>query len=286
LCQQLSVVQLVNMRVYLAVWALCLIAVIMTCEPNNSTSFPQSNSQTQAQDGTTTIEANQKNYKTAYESSKSDTHSPNWYAPLERPEWDAVVVAIGALLLIGWQSWETRKAAQASQKNTELYISKERARLRVDIKPLTFPSQTDPAYNMVDFTVSIYGPTDAFVTESSCAAYFYSSHVIDTPDIADLSMFPIHSLPSAIKANSPPIECYAFLNIAVTGETNDNVIIAEIKAKHFAVGIRGWIKYRDVFGRDRETTFRHVWQYTDVKYGLGEFGDWIKRGKPEENRES
>jgi hypothetical protein len=273
------------MRVYIAVFALCIIAAIMASEPYSSPRTEQNTESAQeSREGAVTV--TEQPPKTGNSEQKAQNDPPEWYTAFERPEWAAVVVALIGLGIIGWQSWETKKAAQATEKNTELYINKERARLRVDIRPLTFPSQTDPAYNMVEFTVSIYGPTDAFVTESSCAAYFFPWQVIDNPDIADLSMFPIHSLPSAIKANSPPIECYAFLNIAVTGSANDNVLIAEIKARNFAVGIRGWIKYRDVFGRDRETTFRHVWQYTDVKYGLGEFGDWIKRGKPEENRET
>ena len=275
------------MRVYLAVWALCLIAVVMTCEPNNSTSFPQSNPQTQADNGVTAPQAHDQNCKPCGNPANAGNSSPQGDAPLKRPEWWLVILGFPTLGFLIYQAIVSGRAASTAEKNTELYISKERARLRVDIKPLTFPSEINPAYNTVDFTVSIYGPTDALITESSCVAYFYPWHVIDNPDLADLAMHPIHLLPSVIPTNSPPIECYAFLHIAATGNANDNVIIAEIKAKHLAVGIRGWIKYRDVFDRERETAFRHVWRYNDAMYGLGEeFGDWIERGKPEENRKT
>jgi hypothetical protein len=151
------------------------------------------------------------------------------------------------------------------------------------MKPLVFPPNPDSFYS-VNFKVSIHGPTDAFITESSCAAYFYPWEVINRPDLADLAMFPIHPLPAVIPANSPPVDCYAFLSI---GNAPYNVIVAEIKAKKLFVGIRGFIKYKDVFGKDRETAFRYLWQYTDLIYGLGEeFGDWTKRGNPEENRET
>ncbi len=281
------------MKVYLAVWVLCTIAAIVTAAPYNDTRLGRDNSKAQPQSSTPTAASKNQNDKPSAESIKADSYTPKWYTPLERPEWLTVIIATFALLVIGWQSWETRKAAEASQKsvetaaqNIELYISKERARLRIEMKPLAFPSQADPAYNTVDFNVAIYGPTDAFVTESLCVAYFYPWQVIDNPDLANLAMLPIHSLTSVIRANSPPIECYAFLNIDASS-TNDNVTIAEIKAKRLAVGIRGFIKYRDVFGRDRETAFRYVWRYSDAMYGLGEeFGDWIKRGNLEENRET
>jgi hypothetical protein len=175
-----------------------------------------------------------------------------------------------------------KKVAETSAKNIELYIGKERARLRIELKPLVFPAKPEYSHS-VDFTVSIHGPSDAFITESLCTAYYFPPQVIAQPDLAVSVMMPINPLPSVITANSPPVDCYAFLGF---NDASYKVIVDEIKAKNFIVGIRGFIKYKDVFGGERETAFRYVWQYTDVMYGLGEqYGGWVQQN-PDENRET
>lgn len=177
-----------------------------------------------------------------------------------------------------WQAIVSTTAARAAAQNIELYISKERARLRVEMKPLELPDKPDPAYS-VDFTVSIYGPTDAFITESLCVAYIFPEQVIDNPDLGDRVMFPIHPLPAVIPAKNTPLDCYAF--------PGDEFLIAEARNRRMLIGVRGCIKYRDTFERERETTFRYVWRYAEKMYGLGpDYGDWVKNGRPEENRET
>lgn len=42
-------------------------------------------------------------------------------------------------------------------------------------------------------------------------------------------------------------------------------------------------EHMDVFGRDRETTFRYVWEESPVPTLAGK---WGKCGKPEENHET
>jgi hypothetical protein len=55
-----------------------------------------------------------------YAPEESDTHSPHWYASIKRPEWLQIIVAILGIAVIAWQSWETRKAAEATRKSVEL----------------------------------------------------------------------------------------------------------------------------------------------------------------------
>lgn len=179
----------------------------------------------------------------------------------------------------------TEKSAVTAKENIELYISKERARLRVEMKPLVLPPKPDPAYT-VNFTVNIYGPTAAFITESLCVAYIFPMEVIDNPELGVAVMFPIHPLPTVIPANSPPLDCYAFLSLI---SSDEKFFISEVKARRFFVGIRGFVKYKDVFDRERVTAFRYVWKYHEAMDSPGEeqeYGDWIKRGKPEENQET
>ncbi len=43
---------------------------------------------------------------------------PKWY---ESPEWVLVIVGIVTCFVIGWQSWETRRAAEATRINAEVF---------------------------------------------------------------------------------------------------------------------------------------------------------------------
>jgi hypothetical protein len=146
--------------------------------------------------------------------------------------------------------------------------------------PLVIPSTSDSGFNTVDFTVSVYGQTDAFITDSRCVAGMGPQEFINYPELFDKVMFPIHFLPSVVVANAPPKECSALLG---DNEGSDNLLIEEVKAKRMFVCVRGFIKYKDVFDRERETVFRYVWRYSDV---VEDYGQWERCGKPEENRET
>lgn len=152
------------------------------------------------------------------------------------------------------------------------------------MKPLVLSPRAESQYSTADFSVSIYGPTDAFITESLCVAYIYPEQAIEQPALADRVMFPIHDIGPVIRANSQPLDCYAFLD---TYLRSDNPIVTEIREKRMFVGIRGFIKYKDVFDRARETTFRYVWRYNEIPgFAETEYGDWVKCGRPEENQET
>jgi hypothetical protein len=62
----------------------------------------------------------------------------------------------------------------------------------------------------------------------------------------------------------------------------------DIEADRLFVGIRGFMIYKDVFDRERETRFRYVWKYRDKGNipGLKRWGIWQKCGKEEENKET
>lgn len=202
-----------------------------------------------------------------------------------------VIVGIVTSAFIWWQASETRRsvqairdsiphqerAANAAAQNIDLYINKERARVRIQMKELTLPSADDSEYDTVDFTVNAYGQTDAFVTESLCVSYMFPTGIIDDPDLGDRVMFPIVQLPAVIRANTP-VECCALL-----GKRTNKLMVDEIKAKRMATGVRGFIMYRDVFEQKRETHFRYKWEYSEA---VEDYGQWVKSGRPEENRET
>ena len=135
-----------------------------------------------------------------------------WHLVLNNPEWSLVIVGLLTFFVIGWQAVETKKAAQATRKSAEsiqqqitvmerqtratenaataakdsaeatkqsveMMISKERARLRVELKPLGLELDFHEFYT-VDFTIAIDGPTSAYNVESACTAYVCSSSAL------------------------------------------------------------------------------------------------------------
>jgi hypothetical protein len=172
------------------------------------------------------------------------------------------------------------KGADATRDSIEMFINKERARLQIEMKPVALPTKPEPAHT-VDFTVNIHGATAAFITDSLCVAYIFPWEVVDEPELGAAVMFPIHELPTVIPANSAPLDCFAFLS------SSNDVLISQAKTRRFFIGIRGFIRYKDVFDRERITSFRYVWRFSEGMTELSDgrqFGDWLKNGKPEENQ--
>jgi hypothetical protein len=173
-----------------------------------------------------------------------------------------------------------KDGAEAANKNIEMFISKERARIVVTLQKLTLVPKSGAAYT-VDYVVSSHGPTPAFITDTRCVAYILPITSIASPDAGEAFNFPVYSLPKVISPNSTPQETFAFLYV-------DESNLSQIKAGRLFVGMRGFIKYKDVFDRDRQTGFRYVWKYLPHGlYGLsGDYGDWEECGTEADNHKT
>jgi hypothetical protein len=242
-----------------------------------------------------------------------------WQLFLNNPEWALVVVGILTILVIGWQAVETRRAAQATQisakaiqqqiavmerqtkatedaatsakdtaestkQSIEMMISKERARLRIDLKKLNVSPKTLAVYT-IDFTVAIDGPTAAYIVDTGCVAFALPLPNIDSIGAGDAVISSLSLLPKVIPPHSSPLEQFA---IFIIGDRNAENMISEINNDRLFVGIRGFIKYKDVYGRNRDTRFRYVWKFYKFP-SLPEterFGSWEKCGAEDENCET
>lgn len=71
----------------------------------------------------------------------ADRETPHWY---ESPEWVLVIVGIVTAFVIGWQSYETRRAAESSAESGQAFISAERAWVLVETGTIPDDFQPDP----------------------------------------------------------------------------------------------------------------------------------------------
>jgi hypothetical protein len=152
------------MRVYIAVFALCLIAAVMTSEPHNSASLPKGNPQTQAHGNVTATQATEQHCKPCNDTAKTDGNTPKWYAPLKRAEWWLVILGFPTLFFIAWQAWETRKAGQTARNNTDAFIHSQRPWLALNVgiaSPLIFDNEHSQMHLTFAVTVRNIGQMPA-----------------------------------------------------------------------------------------------------------------------------
>jgi hypothetical protein len=227
-----------------------------------------------------------------YYTDEAGCNPPKWYATLKRPEWLQVIVAAIGIAVIAWQGFLTRRAAQATEiaaraakDNIELIISKERARLRIKLSDLKLVPEGELRVYLVNFTVNIFGTTPAFITDTGCSGAILPPEAINDAETGDRAMIPLQGFPDLIPPNSQPI--HQFTIFYYSGEETEGML-EEVRADRFFVMIRGFIKYKDVFDRARETNFRYVWKYEDftVPPSTERWGHWERCGPPDHNKET
>jgi hypothetical protein len=139
-----------------AIFAIC----VLSAQPNKAANGKQSTAdQSQA---SIVLAQPQKQDQTTSNKAESTPDSPQWYTPLKQPDGMLVIVGIITCLVIGWQSWETRKSARGAQKaaeaallNTQVVINAERAWIVVDVE--------SPAPGKFNFIAKNVGRTPAKV---------------------------------------------------------------------------------------------------------------------------
>jgi len=224
------------------------------------------------------------------------------YTALEKPDWLTVIVAVLALCVIAWQSYETRKAAKAAVLGVQISISKERFRIKV--RPpdrWNFPVDFDPStqqavlqrehWQGVMYDLHCYGLTEGYILEA-----FDGACVSDSLTAPPLIVSPIHNLPWRIDPTDSKQSYWRgeARMLARMESLEDAIAVAE---GHKFIHFWGRIKYRDVFfdvsKKERETSWRWVWKFTGNAGDTtiftplgGRFGKWEKCGPPEDNRET
>jgi hypothetical protein len=169
--------------------------------------------------------------------------------------------------------------AEAGKAMLELIINKERARIRVQLKPLDLAPGIWPGH-AVEFSVHLHGPTEARILDSG--AEVVTSNSAEPPPtgyMSPISLGEVMISTNAVVQKSAYFEGFR-LDDAETGRIQDR--------KRF-VHFRGFIRYKDVFERERETVFQYLWNVTDLNVpGQPEkrFAFWSKVGTSSDNAET
>ena len=171
--------------------------------------------------------------------------------------------------------------AVASAAMLELIVNKERARIRVEMKPLDL-TFTGIGVNAVEYTVRLYGTSEARVLESGAEVSVDSSL---EPDNRNGYMMPA-GLPEVLTPVNPVHEKSTFF---MSASSLNPVLVDRIRERKAFVHFRGFIKYRDVFDKERETKFLYLWNVTEWVV-IGKQGElysyWAKCGKEGDNIET
>ncbi len=171
------------------------------------------------------------------------------------------------------------KNAETARQNIEMFISRERAHLRVEVIPLEWPLQPGPA--KLKYKVTLHGATEAYIMTSCARAEIMDS--LEPQD--DAKWWPAMSIPQVIGPNNRVVEAvaegiYPKMNLE---QPDIDAIDAGKKFIHF----RGFIRYDDVFGTERMTRFRRAWEVSNARNPDGtRSAHWSKRGSPKDNSET
>jgi hypothetical protein len=171
------------------------------------------------------------------------------------------------------------KSAETAKQNLEMFMSRERGHLRVELLPIEWPLK--PGAAKLGYRVTLYGSTEAYVT-SSCAR----AELTDSPEaVDDPHWFPAMNIAQVITPEHRVAEGY--MQGLFPRMSLEQADIDAIEAGKKFIHVRGFVKYNDVFGAERWARFRRMWELSAVRNVDGtRSGHWSKRGGTKDNSES
>jgi hypothetical protein len=159
------------------------------------------------------------------------------------------------------------ESANIAQQNIDLLISKERAHLLVEVLPLNTAgaaNERGPVSGLdAQFTIHYTGTTEGFLDYAEADAKVCNS-ADPKPDLFPNSL----ELPKIISKQTS----FGWIKIPIQGWSDK--VFFDVEARTKFVHFYGNIKYKDVFGHERETGFYYVWRVGGDLYGLA---GWKKK---------
>lgn len=264
-------------------------AIGVSGQPNKATN-PEKQDTKQGQSAMHAPDSKDKQSSGQTDQTKDSSNSPTGNATAERPPWwstsDWWLVVIAGLTgcVIGWQSWETRKAANAANSNIQAVIYAERAWMLPKIDQPKYEDVlllNEKAENWVlpiEVKITNRGQTPGIAVR---AAYEYSSErivdpakeswILRLPEPPQYVNDPVPQAPGAIYAS----EEYMGLTLTVPKAFIEAEKPAWLRQEK-CLCVRGFLEYRDAFKEPRISRFCYCFQ--DIFASRGWERDQIKPG--------
>jgi len=186
-------------------------------------------------------------------------------------------LAYGTLKAVERQTQATEEAANAARKSVDIIISKERARIQIEMKgePMICGPQDPIPISEVKYLVRCHGTTPASILDTRAWAVVSDSYQISSDHLLSDEFYPAMVIPSIVTPSNEGIETAASL----AGDSlSHGIDIADHVSKgDLFVHFYGYIKYGDVFGGNWIYEFQYRWV---VGHYVG--GQW--RGHGEEKK--
>ena len=255
------------MRKRLAILAIAVCgAVCVSGQPNNAADDKQQPANQVQSTVAATVSPERQNIDKT-DKAKADTDPPKWYTPLEKPDWWLVGIAFVTGCFICWQSWETRKSADAALLNAQaanvqiqMMKDKERARLRIELQELDLTRMPRMGNLSIQYKVILSGSTQAAILSSACRAGVVLRDEFPGPG----ELFPKMIIPSVITPTMGEVESMAM--VLLSDDLNlafkfSDELIQSIKDSERRVFCEGYVRYKDVFGECWVFNFKQIWAY-------------------------
>jgi hypothetical protein len=216
-----------------------LTTLALSAQPNQRAN----NSQQAARNGNVAIVASapEKHDGCDNDKGKLTADSPHWYTALKRPEWWVVIVAALTGGVIGWQSWETRKAAQATETNVEAGkdTAKRQLRAYMSIKNAKLLLHDDGSVE-ASLELDNCGQTPAYDLQGAHLCRF-DSYPVTNPGVPPEGTRKSNSIIGAGK------QFFALANAIKYRGMGREELLASLGLPDFVCCINGYFTYRDIF---------------------------------------
>jgi len=252
--------------------------ILMTQEYENARAYYQ----TKCQEEMAKVLAGHQNQNrpSADECQNAEEYMPWRYILIAWPTGITTWAIIVTLVVVGWQSWETRKSASAALEQIQLIKEKERARIVVTVLR---PDQINFGFigNRIDIHIKNTGFSQAqnVTSEGKASVEVKGFDPAIGPDIEDLA------LPSVMRPEEAPVETWVWFSIPE--EWSEEIGIAN---PSITIRVRGTVQYEDIFGDRHATPFKLVLTHPRTRKWIGNdaaethpFSRWHEDGQ-EENR--
>jgi hypothetical protein len=259
--------------------------VLVTCKYENPCKKPKTQNADQALTSAVQVDAQAHPDKTKDETGKGTDCVPCWHKLLAWPEGITVWVVLLTLVVIGWQSWETRKSAGAVLESGRAWVIVRPVAWSPELRPLW--EQGDPIIDDTTLQVVAHvfpavltnaGETPAFIDEIAASYLILREPPENLPAKPAYEFHPENGRILTVTDEFP-------LNITLVPiPTLTKAQVQSFRSQQSFLYAYGCVRYRDVHGRSHETRFGYVYNFPQGGMVTFYKNEFMVTGPPKYNR--